>query len=239
MALPSGLAVSIGIYLSAHVSDGHLNPAITLAFSIVRWKQFFFYKTIPYIFSQTLGAFLAAVTVYLFYHEAIVDFETTNNITRGESGSQLMATVFVRYFPNPVIYNPRDPTTFDIVPVWKALLVEIWGTFILAFVIFGLTHPSNTTSTKSKAIIPGVIGITIAILISIYGPLTQCGINPAFDFGPRVFAAMAGWETIAIPGPRNGFWIYILGPLLGGPLGGGAIDLIYYIIKRLKIKTDS
>lgn len=26
--------------------------------------------------------------------------------------------------------------------------------------------------------------------------------------------------TIAIPGPNNGFWVYILGPLVGGPLGG-------------------
>ena len=24
---------------------------------------------------------------------------------------------------------------------------------------------------------------------------------------------------MAIPGPKGGFWIYIVGPLLGGPLG--------------------
>ena len=25
--------------------------------------------------------------------------------------------------------------------------------------------------------------------------------------------------SVAIPGPKGGFWIYIVGPLLGGPLG--------------------
>ncbi len=37
---------------------------------------------------------------------------------------------------------------------------------------------------------------------------------------------MAGWEEIAIPGPRSGFWVYIVGPLLGGSIGAGAYDLL-------------
>jgi glycerol uptake facilitator protein len=63
-------------------------------------------------------------------------------------------------------------------------------------------------------------------LISIIGPLTQCCLNPARDFGPRLFTFLAGWGSAAIPGP-NGHGIvtvYILAPILGAVLGGGLYD---------------
>ena len=73
-------------------------------------------------------------------------------------------------------------------------------------------------------------------MISICGPLTQIGINPARDFGPRIFAAIAGWGSIAIPGPRNGFWVYIVGPILGAIIGAGLNDLIFSNAVRLSRK---
>jgi glycerol uptake facilitator-like aquaporin len=63
------------------------------------------------------------------------------------------------------------------------------------------------------------------VLISLFAPITQAGWNPARDFGPRVVAFLAGWGDIAIPGPRNGFWVYIVGPLVGGPIGAAVYDL--------------
>ncbi len=52
-----------------------------------------------------------------------------------------------------------------------------------------------------------LIGLTVAMLISVLAPLTQAGLNPARDFGPRLVALWAGWDSVAIPGPRNGFWV--------------------------------
>ena len=80
-----------------------------------------------------------------------------------------------------------------------ALVGEVLGTFLL--VLFGT-------------------GFTVAVLISLVTPLPQAGGNPARDFGPRLVALLAGYGSIALPGPRAGCWIYLAGPLLGGPVGG-------------------
>ena len=39
-------------------------------------------------------------------------------------------------------------------------------------------------------------------------------------------AWVAGWGEIAIPGPEGGFWVYILGPLVGAPLGALLFKLV-------------
>lgn len=62
---------------------------------------------------------------------------------------------------------------------------------------------------------PALIGSTIGAVMTLYIPLTEAGLNPARDFGPRLIAWLAGWDSIAIPGPRNGFWVYIAGPFIG------------------------
>jgi len=69
---------------------------------------------------------------------------------------------------------------------------------------------------------PILIGLTVSIIISIISPLTQAGLNPARDFGPRLVSYLFGWGEIAIPGPRGGcFSVYILSPIIGAVFGAG------------------
>lgn len=89
-----------------------------------------------------------------------------------------------------------------------------------------------TVQSIPSVVIPGLIGFTVAMNLALYAPLTQAGWNPARDFGPRVVAYFAGWGDIAIPGPRGGFWIYILGPFIGGILAGGISEKIFYGFKH-------
>ena len=96
---------------------------------------------------------------------------------------------------------------------------------MLVLVIFALTSPRNRAAPTAN-LGPFFIGFTVAVLISLFAPITQAGWNPAGDFGPRLVAYGLGWGTIAIPGPAGGFWAYIVGPLVGGPLGGLAWQLI-------------
>ena len=109
----------------------------------------------------------------------------------------------------------------------RAMLTEAFGTGVLAFVIFALTDRRNTAGPV-KGMAPFFIGFTVAALISLFAPVTQAGWNPARDFGPRLVAFLAGWQDVAIPGPRAGFWVYIIGPLIGAPIGAFMHD---YLLK--------
>ncbi len=209
------LGVSLSIYATANISGAHLNPAITLAFAIFRRDEFD-HRLIPiYWTAQLLGSVMAGLTVLGIFGPAIAHFESENDIVRGAEGSQRSAMVFGEYFPNPAIYGTE--TAGSIISPLGAFFVEGFGTAILALAIFALTDKRNTGLTGNLA--PLLIGCTIGVLISMFAPLTQGGWNPARDFGPRIVAFFAGWEYIAIPGPSGGFWIYILGPLIGAPLG--------------------
>lgn len=226
------IGLGLAIYISAHISDAHLNPAVTLAFAIVRYKVFSWKKIPVYVVAQMLGGFFAAAIMFGFYHNAIEAFEESTGIERGENGSERSAMIFGEYFPNPAVFGNDN----GIVSMAQAFFIEAWGTAILVFVIFSLTDSRNTTvgSGNNKVVVPILIGLTLGFLIALYGSLTQAGYNPARDFGPRLFAAIAGWGKIAIPGPRNGFWLYIVAPLIGGPIGGALHDLGVANIMRLK-----
>lgn len=227
VAVVCGLGVAISIYCVSYISDAHLNPAITLAFAIVRYKIFSWKRVVPYILAQVFGGILAGGVLYAFKSTAISLYEEENHIQRGENYSVITAMMFGEYFPNPALYNHSDPNHLEVVSTLEALAVETWTTFIFAFVIFALTDESNASiGRENKVLAPLMIGFTVSTIISIYGSLTQVGMNPARDLGPRVVAACAGWGVVAIPGPRGGFWVYIVGPMLGALLGATLNGLV-------------
>lgn len=228
VAIVCGVGVSLSIYCTAHFSDAHLNPAITLAFAVVRWKTFSWKRAIPYMVAQLLGGFCAGGVTFGIYAQAIAQYEQVNNITRGSNNSVITAMLFGEYYPNPSLYDFTREDHLAVISTVEAMFVEAWTTCVLAFVIFCFTDKNNTAvgSGNSKVAVPVLIGITVAVMISLYGSLTQVGMNPARDFGPRIFAAIAGWGEIAIPGPRSGFWVYIVGPLFGAVGGAAVYDFV-------------
>ena len=224
-----GFGVTIAIYVTASVSGAHLNPAVSLAFALLRPKEFAYTRMLAYWGGQFVGAILAGAAVLALFGPAINRFETLNGISRGDAGSEASAMAFGEYFPNPAMF----PGESFISPL-HAFAVEAFGTAILVLVIFALVEKRNV-ALPDKGLAPFFIGFTVAVLIALFAPLTQAGWNPARDFGPRIVAFLAGWRDIAIPGPHSGFWVYILGPLIGGPLGG----LIYDFSVRLGLGQEN
>jgi len=199
-----GLAVSMGAYVSAGISGAHLNPAVTIALCL--FGNFEGRKIIPYIIAQTAGAFCAAALVYALYHNLFIDYEQTHQMVRGSVDSLSLAGVFSTY-PNPQISVPQ------------AFFVEIVITAVLMGVIMALTDDGNGLPRGPLA--PLLIGLLVAAIGAATGPLTGFALNPARDFGPKMFTALAGWGKVAFTGGQEipYFLVPIFGPLIGACVG--------------------
>ncbi|WP_426767011.1 MIP/aquaporin family protein [Erwinia aphidicola] len=199
-----GIAVSMAVYLSAGISGAHLNPAVTVALWL--FANFEGRKVIPYTLAQVAGAFCSAALVYGLYYNLFLDYEQTHQMVRGSVESLDLAGIFSTY-PNPHI------------GVGQAFLVEMVITAVMMGLIMALTDDGNGLPRGPMA--PLLIGLLIAIIGGAMGPLTGFALNPARDFGPKLFAWVAGWGNVAFTGARDipYFLVPIFGPLVGASLG--------------------
>jgi glycerol uptake facilitator protein len=231
IAVVWGLVIAFAIFITGAVSGGHLNPAMTLVFAVRRghpWREI-----VPYGIGQFAGAFCAAALLFVLFHPLLKAKEESLGVQRGKPGSVVTAKCYGEYFSSPdAIVSKETPWTPDAwtkqaqrVPHGIAFLAEMLGTAVLALVVFALIDHRNPARPAAH-LTPLLIGLTIAMLISVIAPLTQAGFNPARDFGPRLFAFLAGWGKEAIPGPNGiGFLtVYILAPCCGSLLGGTIYD---------------
>lgn len=218
VAVVWGFGVTIAIYCSAPLSGAHLNPAVSLAFALFRPASLPWGRLLPYTAAQLMGAIGAGLVVWAVFAPFLAHFEAQEGLIRGAAGSERAAMIFGEYFPNPAIFG-TGPEAAALVSPLSAMLVETLGTAILVLVIFTLSDSDNGAAPP-PTLVPFFVGFTVAVLISLFAPVTQAGWNPARDFGPRLVALLAGYGSIAIPGPHGGFWVYIVGPLLGGVAGG-------------------
>lgn len=222
VAVVWGFGVTLSIYAAGPISGAHMNPAVSFAFALLRPHEFPAYKLVPYMTAQLLGATMSGVFNLLIYNNAIVYFEEIAGITRGSPESVRTAMAFGEYFPNPALY-PHNNALYGVI---GACFVEAFGTGVLMFFILSLTSPALPQAFRDN-VAPFFIGFTVSSLISLLAPITQGGFNPARDFGPRIVAALAGWGEVAIPAPHNGFWVYIVGPMIGAPVGGLIRELFF------------
>ena len=203
-----GLGATMAIYATRHLSCAHLNPAVSVAMVLGRRMTV---RRLPVYFSaQLVGAFLASSVLYSLFSSSITAYEDVHGIVRGTPDSIKTALMFGEYYPNP------GAGSVAAVSYWNAFAAEAVGTFLLVFMIFAQTEGCNVGRPDDR-LAPLFIGISVAAIICVIAPLTQAGLNPARDLGPRLFAWLAGWGDVAFPDDRYGFIvIYVLAPLLGG-----------------------
>jgi glycerol uptake facilitator protein len=193
-----GLAVTMGIYVAGKVSGGHLNPAVTLTLAVFRgfpWR-----KVVPYSIAQTAGAFLAAALVYRNYLPAFHQFDPQLEKTAG---------VF---------------TTFPAFPEWPqaGFLDQVIGTALLLLLVLAITDELNVPPGANLT--PAMIGLVVVAIGMSFGGMHGYAINPARDFGPRLFTAVAGFRNNGLTdGPRV-WWVPVLAPLVGGLIGAAVYD---------------
>jgi glycerol uptake facilitator protein len=205
-------AVTLAVYVAGGVSGAHINPAVTVALAV---RRGFPWPKVPgYIVAQVLGAFMGAVIVYFVYKAAIDSFETKFHITRGNPGSLPTYSIFAT-FPAPYFHD-----------VWGPLIDQIVGTALLVGVLLGIIDELGTPVRANLA--PLIVGLLVGGIGLSFGANAGYAINPARDFGPRVFADIAGYGKVALPGDYGNintyFWIPIIGPFVGGLLGAFIYD---------------
>jgi len=227
------MAVAFAVWVAGGVSGAHINPAVTLAFAVRR--KFPWPKVLPYMGTQVFGAFVGAALVFLVYHNAIDAFNLAANTPR--SGGNALATYSIfATFPAKYFHGALAGPLID----------QIVGTAFLLIFVVALIDIRNAAVQSNLA--PLAIGLAVAAIGMSYGANAGYAINPARDFGPRLFAYFAGWGKVALPGSysapgfnfSNYFWIPIVGPLIGGVLGVIIYDLFIgdVLHARLKLNED-
>jgi glycerol uptake facilitator protein len=125
-------------------------------------------------------------------------------------------------FPAPYYHNIGGP-----------FLDEAVGTFLLVLVVFAISDEFNIAPQANMG--PLIVGVIVAAVGASFGANTGYAINPARDFGPRLFAWIAGWGKLALPGNYKSttigdgsinvyFWIPIIAPIVGGILAAIVYD---------------
>jgi glycerol uptake facilitator protein len=204
-----GFAVMLGVFVAGSISGAHLNPAVTVGLAVR--GVFAWSKVGWYILFQFLGAWVAALLLFIEYNTGITSFEQKNHLVRGSLASATGATQFFFTYPH-------TPLGGTVVPIWNATFDQVLGTFLLVFLILAITDARSAPPLSNLA--PLIIGILVVAIGMSFGVDAGYAINPARDFGPRLFAWMAGWGEAALPGNgvgfSNYFWVPIVGPIVGG-----------------------
>jgi glycerol uptake facilitator protein len=193
-----GLAVTMGIYVAGKISGAHLNPAVTLAFAVFRgfpWR-----KVLPYSLAQTAGAFAAAALAFWNYLPAFHQVDPQLERTAG------IFTTFPAF--------PELPQA--------GFLDQLIGTGLLVLLVFAITDEFNMPPGANLA--PLLIGLVVVAIGMSFGGMHGYAINPARDFGPRLFTVVAGFRNNGLTDGSRVWWIPVVAPLLGGLIGAAIYD---------------
>jgi glycerol uptake facilitator protein len=193
-----GLGVTMGIYVAGKISGAHLNPAVTLALAVFRgfpWR-----KVVPYSVAQVAGAFVAAALVYQNYQPAFHAVDPQLERTAG---------IF---------------TTFPAFPAFPqaGFLDQVIGTGLLLLLIFAITDEFNLPPGAN--LVPLMVGLVVVAIGISFGGMHGYAINPARDFGPRLFTVAAGFRNNGLTDGSRVWWIPVVAPLLGGVAGAALYD---------------
>ncbi|MGL5918749.1 MAG: MIP/aquaporin family protein [Cetobacterium sp.] len=203
-----GFAVMAGAYSVGWISGAHLNPALTIGFSVAG----LFPKNLVfgYVLSQIAGAMFGQILVYLTYKK---HYDETSD----------QGSILASFSTGPAIRDLK----------WN-FITEVIGTFMLVFGLLAIGHSNNqafTLTLPTGETIKGFTGILGPLLsgffiwslgLSLGGP-TGYAINPARDFGPRIIHSL-----LPILNKGNSDWSYAWVPVFG-PIVGGIIGALTFV----------
>lgn len=194
------LAVIMGVFTANLFgsSDAHINPAVTLAFSVINND---FSNLASYFIAQMIGAFLGATLVWLNY---LPHWKVTE-----DPGAKLAC-----FATGPAIRSAG-----------ANFLSEVIGTVLLIICVVAIGKLGNGPSGPiPSGLGPYLVGLLVWSIGLSLGGTTGYAINPARDAGPRLAHALL---PISGKGASDlGYaWIPVVAPLVGATLAALLLHL--------------
>lgn len=176
VALAGGFALMVAVYLSAGISGGHVNPAITLGLLLA--GKCTGRQAVAYWIFQFLGAVAAGIAVWALFP-----------IFRGTAP----------YLGTPMYVSEAGmPGALGMV---KAVGVEAVLTFLLAIVVMMTAFHQRRAA---KQLFGLSIGATVVVIGLIAAKHTGGAVNPARYFGPAVVSGELSQLLVYFTGPFLG-----------------------------------
>lgn len=179
IALVFGFTLLALAYALGPISGCHINPAVTLGMLCAR--RITARTAVMYWIAQLAGGIAGAALLFLLTKQV------PGLRTSGAFGSNGYAD------RSAVHLNPGG-----------AFLAEVVLTFLLVFVVLGVTHRVAVTGFDGLP-----IGLALAAIHLVGIPLTGTSVNPARSLGPALFAGGAALSQL---------WLFMVAPLVGGVL---------------------
>ena len=101
-------------------------------------------------------------------------------------------------------------------------LDQVIGTALLLLLVMAIVDERN--QPPGSNLTPLLIGAVVVAIGMSFGGLHGYAINPARDFGPRLFTVVAGFRNNGLTDGPPVFWVPIVGPILGGIIGAAVYD---------------
>ncbi|KAJ5975513.1 hypothetical protein N7481_009220 [Penicillium waksmanii] len=215
--LSINIAWAAAVCLSNYLSDPSptINPAVTICVALVR-PSAGQWKTIPgKLLAQFLGGFVGAALVYVNYRSAILAWDPEYTIPWGSILSPTghhSAGIFSTY------------PTASFASNWEAVFSEVLGSAVLMFGAFSISDPRNAQRFPAPQLSMFLLLLSIGAAL---GWQTGYALNPARDFGPRLFSAILyGREVFSAAGYY--FLVPLFAPIIGCIIGAATYDSMLF-----------
>jgi len=187
--LTFGLVIAGLVAVIGPISGCHVNPAVTLGQFLAR--RITPIDAVGYVVAQLIGGLLGALLLLWVLHSS--PFYVRPRIGLGANG----------YGGLSLLHASGG----------GAFLIEIIVTAVFVLVVL-----SATRAEANVAIQGAVIGVALALVITLSIPIDGGSANPARSFGPAIVAG----------GPwLSQLWLFLIAPLVGAILAAGVFMLFH------------
>ena len=222
ISLSFGLTISVLAYGIGHLSGGHINPAVTFSFMVLKLQSI--KAGLLYMLAQFSGAFLGALILW-GCSSSLTAFcynESPDGVT---DGSVVSGVCKASALPDGSGYGPAFGLGVNQVgprvSSASAFLIECMGTYLLVFTVLHAAVHSKSTAGNAA---PIAIGWAVLVAHLVLIPFTGCGINPARSFGPMIVDTIGGLGHIVWVG---GWWVFYTAPFVGAGFAAATYKFLF------------